>query len=85
MLAIAARGRTFDRLSHRWAELWADLSAAFPPLWPARQYEEAHCPRMREIVHHAPRYAEGQGVRLEVRNQKDLADVQALASIKMAT
>ena len=41
--------------------------------------------RVREIIHHAPKYPEGRGVRLEVRNRKDLADVQELASIKMAT
>ena len=31
-----------------------------------------------------PEYPEGRGVRLEVRNKKDLANVEELASIKMA-
>jgi hypothetical protein len=40
--------------------------------------------RLLEIIQHAPKYAEGRGVRIEVRNKKDLAHVQALALIKMA-
>jgi len=40
--------------------------------------------RVREIIQHAPKYPEGRGVRLEVRKTKDLANVEALASIKMA-
>lgn len=40
--------------------------------------------RVLEIIQHAPKYPEGRGVRLEVRNKKDLANVEALASIKMA-
>jgi hypothetical protein len=40
--------------------------------------------RVLEIIQHAPTYPEGRGVRLEVRNKKDLANVEALASIKMA-
>jgi hypothetical protein len=40
--------------------------------------------RVLEIIQHAPSYAEGRGVRLEVRTKKDLANVQALALIKMA-
>jgi hypothetical protein len=40
--------------------------------------------RVLEIIQHAPKYSEGRGVRLEVRNKKDLATVEALALIKMA-
>ena len=40
--------------------------------------------RLLEIIQHAPSYPEGRGVRLEVRNKKDLANVEALASIKMS-
>lgn len=40
--------------------------------------------RVLEIIQHPPKYPEGRGVRLEVRNKKDLAHVEALASIKMA-
>ena len=40
--------------------------------------------RVLEIIQHAPKYPEGRGVRLEVRNKKDLANVEELASIKMA-
>jgi hypothetical protein len=36
------------------------------------------------IIQQAPKFAEGRGVRLEVRNKRDLANVEALASIKMA-
>ena len=35
------------------------------------------------IIQHAPKYPEGRGVRIEVRNKKDLANVEALALIKM--
>ena len=41
--------------------------------------------RILEIIQHAPQYPEGRGVRLEVRNKKDLASVEALAAIKMAS
>jgi len=37
-----------------------------------------------EIVRSAPKYPEGRGVRLEVRNKQDLAAVVKLAGIKMA-
>jgi Protein of unknown function (DUF3788) len=40
--------------------------------------------RVLEVIEHAPSYAEGRGVRLEVRNRKDLASVEQLASIKLA-
>jgi len=40
--------------------------------------------RVLEIIQHAPKYAEGRGVRFEVRNKKDLANIEALAAIKMA-
>lgn len=36
-----------------------------------------------EIIRQAPKYPEGRGVRLEVRDEKDLANVEKLASIKM--
>jgi hypothetical protein len=41
--------------------------------------------RVLAIVRTATTYAEGRGVRLEVRNRRDLASVERLASIKMAT
>jgi hypothetical protein len=37
-----------------------------------------------DIIERAPRYPEGRGVRLEVRTKKDVENVKALASIKMA-
>jgi len=37
-----------------------------------------------EIVQHAAKYPEGRGVRVEVRDKKDLTYVVQLASIKMA-
>ena len=37
-----------------------------------------------EIIQQAPKYPEGRGVRLEVRDKKDLAIVEKLVSIKMA-
>ena len=40
--------------------------------------------RVLEIIQHGPKYPEGRGVRLEVRTKKDLANVEELASIKMA-
>jgi hypothetical protein len=36
------------------------------------------------LIEGAPRYAEGRGVRIEVRTKKDLEDVKKLAAIKMA-
>lgn len=36
------------------------------------------------IIDEAPKYAEGRGVRIEVRNKADLEGVKALAAIKMA-
>lgn len=37
-----------------------------------------------EIIDRAPRYPEGRGVRIEVRNRQDLQNVKQLATIKMA-
>jgi hypothetical protein len=42
-------------------------------------------PGVLEIIQKAPKYPEGRGVRLEVRSRKDLASVERLATIKMAT
>ena len=36
------------------------------------------------IIDEAPKYAEGRGVRVEVRTKKDLVVVKALAAVKMA-
>ena len=36
------------------------------------------------VIDNAPRYAEGRGVRVEVRNKKDLEAVTGLAAVKMA-
>lgn len=38
-----------------------------------------------KIIDNAKRYAEGRGVRLEVRNGRDVRNVEKLAAIKMAT
>jgi hypothetical protein len=40
--------------------------------------------RILKIIHEAKRYAEGTGVRLEVKAPKDLAAVKTLAAIKLA-
>jgi hypothetical protein len=37
-----------------------------------------------EIIDEAPKYAEGRGVRIEVRTKKDLEAVKQLAAVKMA-
>jgi hypothetical protein len=37
-----------------------------------------------KIIEEAKKYAEGTGVRLEIRNKKDLEAVKKLAAIKMA-
>jgi hypothetical protein len=37
-----------------------------------------------ELIDHAPRFAEGRGVRLEVRSAKDVGVVEKLAAVKMA-
>ena len=37
------------------------------------------------VVDNAKKYAEGKGVRLEVRNEKDVRSVETLAAIKMST
>ena len=36
------------------------------------------------LIDAATKYAEGRGVRIEVRNKKDLANVEKLAAVKMA-
>ena len=36
------------------------------------------------VIDSAPKYAEGRGVRVEVRNKKDLEAVMGLATVKMA-
>jgi hypothetical protein len=41
-------------------------------------------PRVIKIINEAKRYAEGTGVRLEVKAPKDIAAVKTLASIKLA-
>jgi len=38
-----------------------------------------------DVIDRAPRYPEGRGVTLEVRTRKDVANVKALAAIKMAS
>ncbi len=41
-------------------------------------------PRFSSVIEEAPRYPEGRGVWLEVRNKRDLEAVLKVASIKMA-
>ncbi len=36
------------------------------------------------VIDQAPRYAEGRGVRIEIRNKRDLDAVKKLAAVKMA-
>ena len=36
------------------------------------------------VIDEAPRYAEGRGVRIEIRNKRDLDAVKKLAAVKMA-
>lgn len=38
-----------------------------------------------DVIDRAPRYAEGRGVRLEVKSKKDLGSIKKLAAIKMAS
>ncbi len=39
--------------------------------------------RMKKILADAPRYAEGTGIRLEIKKQKDLSIIKHLAAIKI--
>jgi len=41
-------------------------------------------PQVLDLIDRAPRYAEGRGVRLEVRSASDLRQIELLAGIKMA-
>ncbi len=41
-------------------------------------------PAILKIIDDAPKYAEGRGVRFEVRNAKDIRHIEILAEIKMA-
>lgn len=54
----------------------------------ARAVEAAHNSKLSKpllkLMDDAPRYAEGTGVRLEIRAHKDLAAVRKLAEIKLA-
>ena len=38
-----------------------------------------------EVIDRAPKYAEGRGVRLEVRKKQDLASIETLAMLKVAS
>lgn len=40
--------------------------------------------RLRKLIDEAPRYAEGTGLRIEVKSERDLALVRKLAEIKIA-
>ncbi|MFN7934294.1 MAG: DUF3788 family protein [Bryobacteraceae bacterium] len=40
--------------------------------------------RLRKLIDEAPRYPEGTGLRIEVKNTRDLALVRKLAAIKIA-
>lgn len=40
--------------------------------------------RLRKLIDEAPRYAEGTGLRIEVKNARDLALVRKLVEIKIA-
>jgi hypothetical protein len=40
--------------------------------------------RVRDVIDNAPRYAEGRGVRIEVRKKADLKWIQKIAACKMA-
>ena len=42
-------------------------------------------PAVLKVIDRAPRYAEGRGVRLELRGVQDLAAIETLAAIKMST
>jgi hypothetical protein len=51
----------------------------------ARAAHESGLPEsVLETIDGAPRYAEGRGVRLEVKSKKDLENIKRLAAIKMA-
>ena len=46
---------------------------------------DSHLPdSVLSVIDEAPKYAEGRGVRIEVRNKKDRETVKKLAAIKMA-
>jgi hypothetical protein len=48
--------------------------------------EASKLPRdVRAIIERAPKYAEGRGVRLEIRKSRDLAAVETIAVAKMST
>jgi hypothetical protein len=41
-------------------------------------------PSVLELIESAPKYAEGRGVRIPVRNKKECASIRTLAAIKLA-
>ena len=41
-------------------------------------------PAALEVIDRAPRYAEGRGVRFEVRDARDLSNIETIAALKMA-
>ena len=48
--------------------------------------QESKLPRtVLNVIDSAPRYAEGRGVRLEIRKARDLSFVETLAAAKMST
>lgn len=50
-----------------------------------RTAQESGLPRaVLNVIDRAPRYAEGRGVRLEIRKRRDLSAVESLAAAKMA-
>ena len=48
-------------------------------------HEDDLPPAVLRIIDEAKKYAEGRGVRLEVRSGRDLRNIEKLAAIKMAT
>ncbi len=50
--------------------------------------DAAHASKLPEpvltVIDEAPKYAEGRGVRLEIRNKKDLENTKKLSAIKMS-
>ena len=48
-------------------------------------HEDDLPPSVLKIIDNAKKYAEGRGIRLEVRNGRDVRNVEKLAAIKMST
>jgi hypothetical protein len=81
-LRVKRKARTIVWLGPRAGSFIAALILGDKAVQAARQSKLP--PRVIKIINEAKRYAEGTGVRLEVKTPKDIALVKMLAAIKLA-